>query len=354
MRVTLRQLQLVCAAALALLPGPALHAQTVPAPTAAELVSADPEEILARGTNIVIRRRDLEEPYLRLQTSLMNVGQLMPADRRDQIQAQVLNQIIFLKLCEARATDKDRVRAKFEADAFTRGLRDSAASDEAYQRQLLRAGYTEERFLKDKFLEALTAVVVDREIKSKVTVSDEEVKKAYEEHPERWIRPETARVNHLLISTREPVGGAELPEEARKEKLKIIQGLRDRILKGEDFVTLIKQYSEDSTSKSRGGEYLFQRGQMVIEFEAATFSMKPGQMSDIVTTQYGYHLIKLLEKTASLSPPLEEVAPRIREELIDKAVQQQLPAYAERLRKEAGLELTAAAPKLAAPEPVAK
>ena len=352
MRAVLRHF--VCAAVLALLPGSALHAQIKPAPTSAELVSADPEEILARGTNIVIRRRDLDEPYQRIQTTLMNVGQLMPAERREQIQAQVLNQVIFLKLCEARATDKDRARAKFEADAFTRGVRDSAASAEAYQRQLLRAGYTEERFLKDKFLEALTAVVVDREVKSKVTVTDGEVKKAYEEHPERWTKPETARVNHLLISTREPLGGAELSEEAKKEKLKIIQALRERVLKGEDFVTLIKQYSEDSVSRSRGGEYLFQRGQMVIEFEAATFSMKPGQMSDIVTTQYGYHLIRLLEKTSSTRPPLEEVAPRIREELIDKAVQQQLPAYAERLRQEAGLELTAAAPKLPAPEPAAK
>lgn len=339
---------------LALLTASGLEAQLKPAPAPLEPASADPEEVLARGTNVVIRRRDLDEPYQRVQTTLMNVGQLMPADRREQYQAQLLEQVIFVRLCEAIATDQDRERAKFEADAFTRGLRDSAASTEAYQRELVRAGYTEDRFIKDKFLEALTAVVVDRELKSKVTVADEDIKKVYTANPERWAKPETARVVQLLISTREPVGGAELPEEAKKEKLKTIQGLRERILKGEDFATLVKQYSDDTVSKNRGGEYLFKRGQMVIEFEAATFSMMPGQLSDIVTTQYGYHLIKLLEKTPAARPPLEEVTPVIRGELVDREVKRQLPAFADRLRKEAGLELTAAAPKLAAVEAPAK
>ncbi|HTH46352.1 MAG TPA: peptidylprolyl isomerase [Candidatus Limnocylindria bacterium] len=347
MRVTLRQLFRL--AVLALLAATAPEAQVRPTPATSELVSADPEEILARGTNVVIRRRDLDEPYQRVQTSLMNVGQLLPADRREQYQAQLLDQIIFQRLCEAQATETDRQRARFEADAFTRGLRDQAATAEAFQRQLVRAGYTEDRFLKDKFLEALTTVVVDRELKSKITIPDEDIRKLYAENPDRWRKPETARVLQLLISTRDPIGGSELPPEAKKEKLKIIEALRERIVKGEDFASLVKQYSDDLASKSRGGEYQFRRGQMVIEFEAAAFSMMPGQLSDIVTTQYGYHLIKLLEKNPSARLPIEEVTPAIRGELLDREVKRQLPAFAERLRKEAGLELTAAAPR---PAPV--
>lgn len=352
MSVTLRHLLGLVTFGLLMATG--LEAQVKTAPPATEQIAGDPEEILARSTNVVIRRRDLEEPYQRIQTSLLNVGQLMPADRREQFQAQILDQIIFVRLCEAIATEQDRTRAKFESDAFTRGLRENATSPEDFQRLLVRAGYTEDRFLKDKFLEALTAVVVDRELKAKIVIADEDIKAAYAANPERWAKPESARALQLLVSTRDPVGGAELPEEAKKEKLKIIQGLRERALKGEDFTTLIKQYSEDIGSKARGGEYRFRRGQMVIEFEAAAFSMMPGQLSDIVTTQYGYHLIKLLEKTPASHPPLEEVAPLIRGELLDREVKRQLPAFAERLRKEAGLELTAAAPRPAAVEAPAK
>ena len=313
-----------------------------------------PDDILAHGTNLTILRRDVHEVYQRIQTGLMNVGQLLPADRQEQVQAQLLDQMIFMRLCDARATEPDRARAKFESEAFVRGLRESAASEDAFHRQLVRAGYSEERFLKDKYSEALTTTVVDRELKSKVTVADDEVKKVYTDSPERWTKPESARVIHLLISTRDAVGGQELPEEAKKEKLKTIQALRERVLKGEDFPALIKQFSEDAASRARGGEYVFARGQMVIEFEAAAFSLSPGQLSDIVTTQYGYHIIKVLEKTAATQRSFDEVSKAIREELVDREVKKRLPDYAAQLRKEAGVELTAAAPKApeaAAPKP---
>ena len=309
-----------------------------------------PDDVLARGTNMVILRRELDGIYQRIQTSLMNVGQLLPADRREQVQAQLLDQLIFLRLCEARATAQDKVRAKFESDAFVRGLRESASSAEAFQKQLVRAGYSETDFLRNKFQEALTTTVVDRELKAGISITEEEIAKVYTETPERWSKPETAHVIHLLIATRDSIGGEELPEEAKKEKLKTINGLRERVLKGEDFPTLIKQFSEDTASKSRGGEYLFKRGQMVLEFEAAAFSMKPGQLSDVITTQFGYHLIKLLEKTVATQLPLTEARSALLEDLLNQTVKKQLPEYAARLRQEAGVELTAAAPKLVSPD----
>lgn len=335
MRATLRVL--VCLAPLLLVPVGGFGAD--------DNAAARPDEVLARGTNLVILRQDLNEVYERMQTGLMNVGQLLPADRQEQVQAQLLDQLIFIRLCEARATAQDRARAKFESDAFVNGLRDKAASEDAFHRQLVRAGYTEDRFLKDKYSEALTTVVVDRELKTRVKVPDEDVKKVYTDNPERWTKPESARVIQLLISTRDPVTGQELPEEAKKEKLKFIQGLRERALKGDDFAGLIKQFSEDAASRARGGEYRFNRGQMVIEFEAATFSLQAGQLSDVVTTQYGYHLIKVLEREAASQRTLEEVRDLIRDELVDSEVKRRLPEFATQLRKEAGVELTAAAPK---------
>lgn len=333
-----------------------VSAAEVPAPAAPPAGSPGemPDDVLARGTNVVILRRELDEIYQRIQTGLMNVGQLLPADRREQVQAQMLDQLIFIRLCEARATGADKVRAKFESDAFVRGLRDNLSSEEAFQKQLVRAGYTENRFVQDKFQEAITTALVDRELKARITIADDDIKKTYAANPERWIRPETARVIHLLISTRDPIGGSELPEEAKKEKLKSINALRERVLRGEDFPALIRQFSEDTASKARGGEYLFKRGQMVLEFEAATFSLKPGQLSDVVSTQFGYHLIRLLEKTSPAQLPLSEVTGAIREELVNLEVKKQLPAYADRLRKEAGLELTAAAPRPATAETPAK
>ncbi len=357
MRIFLREPLVVGLLALVLGSG-VLAADAAGGPPAATVAGA--ADVLAKGKGVTITRRDLNEVYERIQTGLMNVGQLLAPERREQFQAQVLDQIIFVKLCEARATDADKTRARFESDAFVRGLRDEAGDEAGFQRRIIRAGYAEPVFLKEKFLETLATTVVDRELKSKITITDEQMRKAYADAPERWTKPETVRIAQLLVSTRDLVTGQELSEEAKKEKLKTASALRARAEKGEDFAGLVRQSSDDTASRTRGGEYTFSRGQMVIELEAAAFSMKPGQLSDVVTSHYGYHLVKLLEKTPASVRPFDEVKAGIRGELVAMELKKQLPGYSTRLRDEAGLELTALAPKApssggsAAPVPPAK
>ena len=108
---------------------------------------------------------------------------------------------------------------------------------------------------------------------------------------------------------------------------------------GEDFAKLAKEFSEDPGSKDKGGEYKFPRGQMVAEFEAAAFSMKTNQISDIVTTQFGYHIIKLSEKIPAQKVELAKVSQDIKDYLKGQAVQKELPKYMEKLKKEADVQI---------------
>ena len=279
MRIFLRE-PLVVGMLVLVLGSGVLAADAAGVPAAATV--AGPADVLAKGKGVTITRRDLDQVYERIQTGLMNVGQLLAPDRREQFQAQVLDQIIFVKLCEARATDADKTRARFESDAFVRGLRDEAGDEGGFQRRIVRAGYTEPVFLKEKFLETLATTVVERELKSKITITDDQVRKVYADAPERWTKPESVRISQLLVSTRDLATGQELSEEAKKEKLKTASALRARAEKGEDFAGLVRQSSDDTASRAGGGEYTFSRGQMVIELEAAAFSMRPGQLSDMV------------------------------------------------------------------------
>ncbi len=342
MRIFLREPLVVGLLALVLGSG-VLAADVAGAPPAATVAGA--ADVLAKGKGVTITKRDLDEVYERIQTGLMNVGQLLAPERRGQFQAQVLDQIIFVKLCEARATDADKTRARFASDAFVRGLRDEAGDEAGFQRRIIRAGYTEPVFLKEKFLETLATTVVDRELKSKIIITDEQLRKAYADAPDRWTKPETVRIAQLLVSTRDLVTGQELSEEAKKEKLKTASALRARAEKGEDFAGLVRQSSDDTASRARGGEYVFSRGQMVIELEAAAFSMKPGQLSDVVASRHGYHVVKLLEKAPASVRPFDEVKAGIRDEMVAVELKKQLPGYGTRLRDEAGLQLTALAPK---------
>src|SRR5262249_10782082 len=123
------------------------------------------------------------------------------------------------------------------------------------------------------------------------------------ETPSRFEVPEMVRASHILLSTRDPKSSAELSDEQKAAKRKKLEELLKRARDGEDFAKLAKENSEDPGSKDKGGEYTFPRGQMVPEFEGAAFSLKTNQVSDIITTSYGYHIIKLLDRIPAKKEP---------------------------------------------------
>jgi parvulin-like peptidyl-prolyl isomerase len=112
-----------------------------------------------------------------------------------------------------------------------------------------------------------------------------------------------------------------------------------RVRTGEDFAKLAGEFSEDSVSRGRGGEYLFARGKMAPEFEAAAVALKTNEISGIVTSKYGYHIIKLSEKIPAHKIQYADAAAEIKKDLTQQAIEEQFPDYIARLRQEAGVEI---------------
>jgi parvulin-like peptidyl-prolyl isomerase len=148
-----------------------------------------------------------------------------------------------------------------------------------------------------------------------------------------------------------------LTADQQQAKRKQIDDLLKRIRGGADFTALAKQYSEDPGSKNNGGEMpVFPRGQMAPEFEAAAFSLTNNQVSDVITTAYGYHIIKLLDKTPAKKLALNDkvplsdttVAAKIKDYLMQQKIGKFAPAYLEKLRKAADVEILDADLKAAA------
>lgn len=160
-------------------------------------------------------------------------------------------------------------------------------------------------------------------------VSEKELQAYYEKHKDKYQEPEAVRARHILI---------EVPQNAtkaqEKEALKKAQEIRARILKGEDFAKLAKEYSADPGTKNRGGELgFFTRGQMVKAFEEAAFSLKPGEVSQPVRTPFGYHIIQVEEVRAAKQKSFEEVKGRIKEEILAKREQEALNKAIAELKK---------------------
>lgn len=160
-------------------------------------------------------------------------------------------------------------------------------------------------------------------LRAKLTIPQADIERSYNDNNQQYSSPEQVRASHILLKTE---GKEDAVVKARAEEvLRQAKG-------GADFGALAKKYSEDESNASNGGDLdYFGRGRMVPEFDTAVFAMQPGQISDLVKTQYGYHIIKMVDKKAATSKPLEEVRQQITDQLGFERAQTEAADLAQRL-----------------------
>jgi parvulin-like peptidyl-prolyl isomerase len=168
-----------------------------------------------------------------------------------------------------------------------------------------------------------------------VTVTDEEIEAYYTLNKKELTDPEQVKARHILIKV--PFGAS---EEAKNKAMKkagdILWWLKD----GEKFETLAEQYSEDPATKKTGGELgYFPRGRMAKPFEKAAFSMKPGEISQVVETDFGYHIIQVEDRKEAVVMPFEEVKDLIGKKIKDSRVSKAVEEFVKNDAEEAGLEI---------------
>ncbi len=291
------------------------------------------DELLAEGRGVSVRRSQLEEAFAMFKANLATRGQRLSDDKREVAQTQLLDKLVVTQILMSQATDEDREKAKISGAKFIEQTRKQAPSEEAFKRQLLAVGMTQAQFEAQISERAICEQVLDRALKSKTSVTDAQAKKFYDDNPKRFLQPEAMRVRHLLISTRD-LTGRELPEPLRAAKQEAAAKLFERAKKGENFETLVREASDDRSSRERGGEQTFTRGQMPPEFEVAAFALAPNQLSGLVTTFHGFHIIKALERIPEKKIPYSQAEIDIKEKLAFDEVQSLLPEFFEKLKKD--------------------
>jgi parvulin-like peptidyl-prolyl isomerase len=351
-RMTTSLTVLVAAGLLAALRAPAETATTnaaALAKPASKLSDLFPDTVVAKGKGVEVKRTQLDDELVSIKASAAARGQSIPPEQMTMLERRVLDQMIGIQLVLSKATDADKAKGKELADKHFEEARTNAPSEEAFNRQLKAIGISADELRRKMAEEAVAETVVERELKT--TPTAEEIKKYYDEHPARFESPERVRAAHILLATRDMATGTELSEEKKAAKRKQAEDLVKRARKGEDFAQLAKEYSEDPGSKDKGGEYTFPKGQMVAEFEAAAFGLNTNEVSDVVTTQFGYHVIKLYEKLPARKEPFsgadtKTVVPKrdgqmvtLGELLTQQTMRAQLPDYMEKLKKSANVEI---------------
>ncbi len=144
-------------------------------------------------------------------------------------------------------------------------------------------------------------------IAANITVPEQDIQRTYRQNIEQYTQPEQVRASHILLNIE---GQDEAAVRAKAE------GLLAQLKAGGDFEALAKANSQDAASAARGGDLdYFGRGRMVPEFEQAAFTLPVGELSDIIRSQFGFHIIKVTDKKAAEVQPLDAVRPQIAEQL---------------------------------------
>lgn len=301
--------------------------------------------ILAKGNGLEIRRSQLDDAFIAFRANLAARGQNVVEARREAAEAQLLDRMIVTQLLVNKSTAADKVNAGTNAIRFFNESRKMADTEQDFARHLKSLGMTMQQFTNRVMDQAISEEVISRELKSKVTIPEEDIKKFYETNDAAFKNPELARATHILFATKDLKSGLPLSGDEKAAKKARAEAVLDRARKGEDFTNLAVTFSEDPSVKENKGEYKFARAKddprraMVPEFEAAAFSLKTNQISDLVLTDFGWHIIKLHELIPAKKTDYSEVKDRIKEHLLQREMEKRLPEYFKQVKKDAGVEI---------------
>ncbi len=246
---------------------------------------------------------------------------------------QVLDNIIIDELLSEKAASVELDDKQVEENLSS--FKAQFPSEKEMNDMLQQNGETLEQIKKTiadnmKKREWITSRVKDDE-----AVSDEEVKKFYDENKESFKQPEMVRASHILISTPQ-----DLNEEQLAAKKQAIDDLKKQLDEGADFAELAKQHSEDPGSKDNGGDLdFFTKDRMVPEFANAAFAAEVGKVTDPVKSKFGYHLIKVTERKEAGTVSVDEAKPQIEGFLKNQKQQQQVEQLLTALKQQADIKV---------------
>ena len=319
---------------LLILPLSAAAQTPVPAPAAPAVkpIVEPLPDVVARVNGEAISKGDLEEAMTQLQA---RVGQPIPADQRDKIVRSILDQLISFRLLRQESTTRKVAVPDADLEARITEIKSQFKSEEAFAQVLAEQKMTAEG-LRANLLEGMQIdQMVDAEVTARGAVTPQQVEAFYAGNPGEFQRAERIHARHILIRVA-PDADAAAKEQARMT----IAGLLTQARAGGDFTALAKQHSEDPGSGPTGGDLgFFERGQMVGPFDAAAFALMPGQTSEIVETQFGFHIIRLEAKQDAGAVPLSEVRPQIEQFLQGRNREEQAQAFIDGLKAKGTIEI---------------
>jgi peptidyl-prolyl cis-trans isomerase C len=321
---------------------PASSAAKDPAPAAAAAPTPPPAPlppmpvpkvlpaVVARVNSEDVKKSDFD---LLVKNIEISNNTAIPADRRDEILRRVLDDLVTYTVLKQEAQARNVPVSDAEVNARVQAMRKAAASEEIFKSALAQRNMTLARLRADTRVEIAIAKMMETAPELQ-PATDAEAKDFYDKNPDRFKHPDLVRASHIMVRF-DPNG-----DEAAKTQVRAKgEALLKRARAGEDFANLARENSEHASAANSGDLGFFPkeapRSPLPPEFTAAAFALKTGEISDLVPTQNGFHIIKVTDRKPAGIMAFAEVNGQLKDGLNGQKKQ----AFIARLRQKAKIEV---------------
>jgi peptidyl-prolyl cis-trans isomerase C len=305
----------------------AQQAETAPPPP--KPMPAQLPDVLARVNGQPVTKTDFD----RLVKNMEAGRGAIPAEHRDTVLRGALDQLITYSVLKQEAAARKFAVSDTDVDGQVASMQKQFPTQAEFDKALAARNTTVEQLKADARIDMAINKMMEAEVAAAVAANDAEAKDFYDKNPDKFTQPESARASHILLMTEK------LDDAGKKAARAKIEALLKRARAGEDFAALAKANSDDGSASQGGDLGFFPHGRMVPEFDKAAFALKPGEISDVVTSQFGYHIIKLTEKKEASTVPFDQVKPQVLEYLTNQKKQQRVDSFIEEAKKRAKIEV---------------
>ena len=311
--------------------GQAAQPATPPKPMPAQL-----PEVLARVNGEAVTKADFDRLIKNME---LRANQPVPAERRDEVYRKALEQLVTYTVLSQETRARQVSATDAEVESGVKQMRGQFPSDEAFKEALEARGMTLDKLKADTRIDISINKMVEAEVSTAAPPTDVQVREFYDKNPDKFKQEESIRASHILFRVDENADAA-----TKKKTMDQAQSVLKQARAGADFGELAKKHSADGSAQQGGDLNFFTHGQMVPAFDQAAFALKTGEISDIVETPSGFHVLKVLERRPGGDATLEESRPQIETLLQQQKEKEALSQLLAKLKTEARIEIIAPVP----------
>jgi len=292
---------------------------------------------------------DIESKYIqfRLSQIIKKINRPLTIKEKTSIVKDLIEKEIVRELINQQGKKEKLVLDNKMIETELESLRSAYSSGDEFNNALKTRNINLEDIKKSMQIDLNARQLLNAQIKGKVNISNEDVKKYYEENKSKFQRPEAYHARHILAAYFPPEAlrnqtikelkkNKEFFARMAEEKIdKVIEELK----KGADFKELAKNQSDDESSRETGGDldYIY-KGIFDESFDEAAEKLNPGEISEKIKTKFGFHVIQLIEKKPPELATFDEMKPGIQKHLFLEEAKKQVASYIEELKQTASIE----------------